>query len=231
MNLANVISLDSAQNVKQKIWRHSLCLSLLTCVVFWLGLYFLEAGFSLANFSQALAGTAAVLIGASFALSGFCYYWDFLDTKIIYRKYLGLVGFWYALAYSISLLLVYPDRYFFGFFKNFLSADFILGLSSMAIFTFMALISTDKIMIKMGPHIWRQFMRLGYLAWFLLVLRAWFLEKDLWIDWLLARQGWPSPRLVLSFFVIAVILFRISIEFSKVIRRNKIVINNKNIIL
>lgn len=181
--------------------------------------YFLDGSFTILTLSKALGGTAALLLAASFALSGFCYYWNFLDTKIGYRKYLGLMGYWFALLYSFSLFVVDPDRYFFGFFENFFSVDFMLGLTAMALFTFMALISNDAAMRAMGPHTWRRSMRVGYLAWFLLALRAYFIENALWVHWFLTLRGFPPPRMLLSALVVLVILFRISIEVSKYLRR------------
>lgn len=203
------------KHVKQRIWQHSL---IIVFVVFLLMIAFssiIDGRFGFLSISKALAGTSALAFGASFSLSGFCYWWDFLDTKIAYRKYLGLMGFWLALAYSFSLLIVDPDRYLFGFWKNLFTADISLGIISMLIFTFIALISRDKIMLKMGPQKWRYALRFGYLAWVLLALRAYLIEKDLWSIYLATFTGFPPPRLLLSLLVITVLVFRISIDVSK----------------
>lgn len=209
------------KNVKTIIWTNTFLFSFIIYIIF-IGLTsYLENGFNALVISKSLAGTSAILFGASFSLSGFCYYWDFLDKKICYRKYLGLAGFWFALAYSISLLIVDPQRYLFGFWDNFFSADILLGLASMVIFTFLAIISNDKAMMKLGPKNWRKLMRFGYLAWLLLVFRAWAIEKDLWMSWLNSLTSFPPPRLLLSIFVLAVILFRLSIEINKKIKTKK----------
>ena len=203
------------KHIKQKIWKDVFVITLLIYIVFCLFVYFIDGAISGTLFSKALAGTSAILFAASFSLSGFCYSWDSLDKKIGYRKYLGLMGFWTALAYSISLMLVDSQRYFYGFLDNALSADFILGIISMAIFTFMALISQDSIMKKMGPHNWRRALRLGYLAWLLLAIRAYVIEKELWAEYINTFDGFPPPRLLLTLLVIAVIIFRLSIVLAK----------------
>ncbi|MBT6690895.1 hypothetical protein HOB10_00995 [Candidatus Parcubacteria bacterium] len=210
------------QSIKQKIWTNSFVFSLIVFVLFILATALLEKPFSLLTINRAMAGTSAIMFAAAFSLSGFCYYWDFLDTKIAYRKYLGLLGFWYALAYSISLLIVDPERYLIGFTKNFFTADILLGLMSMTIFGFIAIISNDKIMLKMGPHRWRKTLRLGYLAWVLLALRAYLIEKNLWLEYFQSLEGFPPPRLLLSLLVVAVIIFRLSITFSKCFKFKKI---------
>lgn len=178
-----------------------------------------NSAFNLPAFSQALAGTAAVLIGLSFAMSGFVYYFDFLDTRLAYRKYLGLTGFWLALGYSLSLCLTNPDRYFFHFFEYANTADVRLGLLAMAIYTFMALISNNRAIKKLGPRTWRYCLRLGYLAYALLIIRAYIMEQDLWTGWWQSPQGsLPPPRLIITLFALAVILFRgsmIVVQFAR----------------
>jgi len=201
------------------MWGKTLELSLMIFIVFVAFTYILDGSLALLTFSKSLAGTAAILIGASFALSGFCYYFDFLDSKIGYRKYLGLMGFWFAFAYSISLLIVNPNRYLFGFFDNFFSLDYMLGLIAMAVFAFMAVISNAVAMKRLGPQNWRRAMRLGYGAWLLLAIRAYFLEGDVWFDWLQSFDSFPPSRLLLSIFVIAVLVFRLSVEVSKRIHK------------
>ena len=57
-----------------------------------------NSAFNLISFSQAVAGAAGILIGSSLALSGMGYFFDFLDSKVAYRKQLGLLGFWLALG-------------------------------------------------------------------------------------------------------------------------------------
>lgn len=203
------------QNVKKKIWIHSWLLALIIYILFTILVYYLDKSWSLLTFSKSLAGTAALMFGFSFSLSGFCYWWDFLDKKIAYRKQLGLVAYWLALAYSASLLIINPDIYLFGFWDNFWTYDILFGTTSMAIFTFLAIISTDKMMMKMGPKRWRYTLRLGYFAWLLLAFRAYFMEKEIWFEYLNTFQGFPPPRLLLSIYVIAIIVFRASIDVSK----------------
>jgi DMSO/TMAO reductase YedYZ heme-binding membrane subunit len=209
------------RSVQLKMWRHSWFLALVVFTFFLFYVNFEAGAWSLQIVSNAVAATAAMMIGSSFALSGFCYYWDFLDSKIGYRKYLGLVGFWLALVYSMMLLFVDPARYFFGFFENLASYDFVFGLTAMSILTLMAVISNTTAMKILGPKNWRRILRLGYLAYFLLVLRAYDLEKMIWFDWLERFDSLPPPRLVVAGVALGVILFRFSMIVAKVIRRHQ----------
>jgi len=154
------------------------------------------------------------MIGLSFALSGIGYYFDFLDKKIAYRKYFGLVGFWLALAYSVLLLFVDPEKYFYGFFDHLGSAEVLLGLGAMGILTAMALISNPWGIKKIGAKRWKGVLHLGYLAYGFLIIRAYILEHGAWGEWISDPNGLPPPRLVVSLFAVAVIVFRGSISIS-----------------
>ena len=51
--------------------------------------------------NKAVADTSVVLISLSMLFSSICYFWNFADTKIVYRKHLGLVGFAYAVVHLL----------------------------------------------------------------------------------------------------------------------------------
>ncbi|PIR16846.1 MAG: hypothetical protein COV48_09305, partial [Elusimicrobia bacterium CG11_big_fil_rev_8_21_14_0_20_64_6] len=108
--------------------------------------------YSLESLATAVFGTADVMLGMSFAMSGLAYYFDFLDHRVAYRKYMGLTGYFLALLYSAMLVRLYPETYFYGFFDNLLTPDFIFGGLAMLIFTGMAIISNNTMMLKLGPH-------------------------------------------------------------------------------
>ena len=199
------------------MWTHSWLLTLGISSIFLVYVYFLDGSLStLLSWSKVTAGTSAVVLGIAFSLGSIGYYFDFLDKQVLYRKYLGLVGFWLALFYSIMLLFVNPNRYFFGFFDNLFSADFIFGLSAMTILTMMALISNVPMMKWLGPERWRSLLSLGYVAYALLVIRAVFIEWDMWVHWWQTPESGLAPaRLVISLFAVLVLLLRISVPFHK----------------
>ncbi len=213
----------AAPSFTGKIWKNSLWVSLLTFLFFFCYVLALDGNFSLASFSKMVAGTSGFLLAYSFSLSTLGYYFNFLDSKVIYRKYLGLMGYFFALGYSIMLLFVDPNRYFYGFFENFWSADFLLGLAAMAILTVMALISNNSALKLLGPKRWRSILRLGYLAFFLLVIRGIILEGDQWLAWLVSGTGLPPVRLLLSVVAIFVIFTHYSLFFTEWQKKKKTV--------
>lgn len=180
-------------------------------------LYF--QNFAITAWSEAIGGTAALMIGISYAMSGMGYYFDFLDTKVGYRKFYGLVGLLAAFIYAYTLLFVNPGRYFSGFIYNLGTADFILGILAMAILVFMVIISTPQGIKAIGAKNWRLGLRTGYLSAALFTLRAVMVFQNEWTAWL--RHGhWylPPIMLIATVFTILVILFRGSIFISQHIR-------------
>lgn len=210
-----MVNEQSTISLEMRLWRNTGFVAALTFLFFVGYVALLDKTFTLAAWSKCVAGTSGLLLAYSFSLSTLGYYFDFLDSKVIYRKYLGLAGYFFALLYCFMLLVINPDRYLFGFFDNLWSADFIFGLSAMAIFTIMAVISNNRLMRILGPIRWRKILRLGYLAFFLLVLRAIVLEGDMWHTWLISGSGLPPVRLFLSFVALFVIFFRLSVVFSE----------------
>lgn len=195
-------------HLHRHLWRNSWLVGGVIFILSWLYQLATGAAVNWYSLSKALAGTGAVLIAASFALSGFCYYFDFLDTKLGYRKYLGLIGFYFSLGYAVSLVILYPELYGWGLFSRLNQAEVILGLAAMVILTGMAIISNPKIMLKMGVSVWRHCLRLGYLAMLLLVIRAYLLESEWWWSWLQQPDGLPPGRLLLSVIDLGVIGLR-----------------------
>lgn len=193
-----------------KMWIQSSLLALFLVTLFLIYIFIQTKSFTLLTISMAVAATAAVMIGLSFSLSGFCYYFNFLDTKIGYRKYLGLVGYWLALTYSCMLLIIDPDRYLYGFFDNLLSIDFSFGLTAISILTFMAIISNNWAMKRLGVTKWRYGLRLGYLAYLLLISRAAILEHEIWLNWINNPVTLPPVRLIIVVFALFVLLLRLS---------------------
>lgn len=217
-------AIDPKKAMTRKLWLHSILIAFGASGFYYLYVILLDGPFTLTSFAKVMAGTANFLFAASLSLSSFGYFFDFLDSKIVYRKYLGLLGYFAALTYALLLPVLRPDRYWYGIAENFWSSDILLGLSSMAVFTGMAFISNDRAMLIIGPGRWRNLLRSGYLAFFLLVIRAAMNESnpigadprpEFWWHYLQTFETLPPPRLLFSIIGTSVVLFRLSVEFDK----------------
>lgn len=202
--------------LERKLWRHVFWLT--TWLLLFFALYNLVVfdGFSVRWFSQTLIGTSGMLFCLSLGLSSLNFYFPLhFGSKVIYRRYLGLMGFYVSLV-DLGLLLTLEHQYYvFGFAENLFTPDLLLGGTAMAIFTLMALISNDEAIAVLGPKHWRNLLRLGYLALLLLVARAFVIEGTGWNLWLLDPQGLPPVRLVISLIALTVLFARLSLVFHR----------------
>ncbi len=177
--------------------------------------------------NKASANTAMILIGLSFALSGLCYFWDFIDTKIVYRKYLGLAGFAFGLAHAVMSLVYYlilkPRGYEssplyvldhvwdYGAFVISNLYAFALAVVALLIFAMMTAISNQYAIHELGGVWWRRLLRFGYVAYILATLH--FLIKNV-PEWL-AMFATPEPELPpLNFMIFLLVLVVIGLRLA-----------------
>lgn len=162
------------------------------------------------NVNQAAANTSVFLIGFSFLLSSLCYFFDFLDTKIIYRKHLGIIGFAYGLAHVFFVVIVLQNMFPLNEWLTERLLTFSLGLVAVILFTFMTIISNQYVITHIGGKTWRTSLRWsGYIAlvfvWFHAVIVTW----PRWSGWLVKPQGWAPLGLIAAAFSVVVILARV----------------------
>lgn len=175
----------------------------------------LERGaFTLGVVNKASAHTAFILIGISFALSSICYFWNFLDSKIVYRKDIGLSGFAFAMAHGIISFWFLPNR--FPFPEYYLASEnilsFIFAVSALLIYAVMAAISNHFATHILGGVLWRYLLRLGYVAYVYTILHFALQEYEEWIGWFAHRETViPPSSFFLFLFGMLIILLRISL--------------------
>jgi DMSO/TMAO reductase YedYZ heme-binding membrane subunit len=165
--------------------------------------------------NKSIADTAIILIGLSMLLSGICYFWNFFDTKIVYRKQLGLVGFGFGLVHiglSFSALtsLLSAATWTKGIPWNWLT-----GVLATLIFIIMTISSNQYSAAHLGGKTWRMILRTGYLAVALILVHVVLLKSSRWLTWYQAgMKTWPSLSLIVTGFMVIVILMRLALWWS-----------------
>lgn len=157
----------------------------------------------------AIAGTGGFVIGISFGLAPAVRYLHFSARWLKYRREIGIVGYGYALAYSLALIFITPSLYLDDFPMRLLTIPSALGIFAMIVLTIMTLLSNNAARSYIGFTYWKRVMRLGYVAYAALVVRAGILEGHDWLVWLANLDGLPPPRFVLSIFASIVMLARL----------------------
>lgn len=161
------------------------------------------------------ASTASLLFATALSLGSISHFTDWQNMKLGYQKQIGVLAFWYSCFYCITLLVLYPEVYRYGFFSNFFSADILLGSMAMVIFTAMVLINSKVVSPHIPGEIILFVLGLGYVGYALLVIRAIFIELPIWFVWFETFSGPPPGRLVLSVIAFGVLILRLAVAVDK----------------
>src|SRR3990167_10965266 len=140
-----------------RLWSDIILYSLILFIVV-SSYYFIQRGsYDFGIFNQVLSNVGMLLIGLSFALSGICYFWNFADHYIIYRKQLVVVGFAYVILHGLISLFFIPENapILFYYLEKETILAFISAFIAISIYTMMVIVSTDSMIHKLGGHTWR----------------------------------------------------------------------------
>ncbi len=170
--------------------------------------------------NQAFANAGMVMIGLSFALSGLCYFWDFVDTKIIYRKHLGLVGFWLIMIHGV-ITLALPNFPLAAFFSSENIVAFLAAVGATLILVMMALISNQVAVRELGGKRWRALLRLGYLAYVFGIVHMAIKKYPVWSDWAAAGAASNMPPISLLVVLFAFVVIGLRLALWSSIRQSK----------
>lgn len=169
------------------------------------GVPFLQA------FSFALASSASFMFALSLSASSFSYYIGWPNMKDGYQKQIGVMAYWLALVYTLTLPYLYPELYWYGLKDNLFTPDVILGTTAMVIFTAMTAINSKFMSQFVTWDTIKFVLSLGFVAYAMLIMRAVFIEWPLYEEWFRTLDGFPPGRLVLSVVGMGVLFLRLSI--------------------
>lgn len=208
-----VILARTAEMSGRSMWTRSITFSLvvlLACTAY----IFIQAGWGgITTLNRAVASAAMILIGMSFIASGVCYFWDFADKHIIYRKYWGLMGFWFVCVHGLISL---AQRSFdFGYFllpQNIVA--FMSALIAFAILVMMALISNMFAVRELGGKRWRALLRLGYIAYVFSIIHMTMKAYPQWVAMDISGNPIPPISIPIAVFGIIVILMRLALAIA-----------------
>ncbi len=200
---------------ERRLLIHSHILAVITFVIAALALFLQKGTFSLRLVNQSTAWTAVFLIGLSFAMSGICYFWNFADRKIVYRKHIGIVGFFYGLAHFVLTLYLLSKRA--NLLDYFTSPEhfwpFFFAATALLYFGFMYGISNQYAAHELGGKHWRMALRFGYVAFIFAMLHFGILG---WNAGTLFTFSLNTVFFVFSLLVILMrIILQIHIQLSK----------------
>lgn len=209
---------------KKHLWVKTILLSIGIFIIGSLYLYLRRGEFDLHIANKVFAITSLFLVGFSLSLSGLAYFWNFVDTKIIYRKHLGVIGLAYALLHALATFLLLRDHFpWTEWYSNEL-VSVLLGLSALIIFIGLVAISNKYSIMELGGATWRKLLRYGGYSGFILVIFHFILLKYKgWGRWFDSYDPWMPPlSLIAIIFVSLVLLLRLVLAIVLVKKESQI---------
>lgn len=198
------------------LWIRTIILSIFVFISGSLYLFIRRGNYDLYVANKVFATTALILIGLSFALSGICYFWNFADSKIVYRKDLGLSGFAFAIVHIIISIFFLPNRFPYPQWMNEHWISALFGTVALIIFSIMAAISNNFAMQRLGVKQWKLILRTGYVAYTAVIVHFAVLKYTEWIKWFTTFQPLLPPLSLFAFvFSVGVIVLRISMFIDR----------------
>lgn len=160
--------------------------------------------------NKSAADASTILIGLSMLLTSLCYFFNFMDSKIIYRKYLGLIGFAFGVVHIGLSFSTLTSLFNVEVWQKGAMWPALTGLLATIIFTIMTLISNKLSMTVLGTKLWRNILRTGYLAMIFVWLHVVLLKSARWVTWYNGgMKTLPSMSLMVTVFITIVILMRV----------------------
>jgi len=193
----------------------SFLLALGVCTLFGLYLFLRRGYFNLYILNKVFASTSLVLLGIVLLMGPISRFYNLFDKWLIYRREIGLMAFFLALAHSV---ISYSGR---------ISQSLLLGAISLVILTVLFLVSFKFAESKINRKFWILLqswgLRIGALLafWHLVALKY-----PGWIKWLegegtkgLFRPSFPPASLLAGLFIGFVAVARLSEIFEIKIAR------------
>lgn len=168
--------------------------------------------------NKIFAGVSAVLFGVVLLIGPLSRIFSFPDRYVQYRKELGIVAFFLAFIHGIVSLFFLPAKFPLSLYFLKLNWPFIFGLAAIIIMAAIFFISNDRVMVKMGREKWWRYQYWGArIAFSLVFLHVFIMKWGGWIKWYqvgggngLARPEWPGAGLLIGWFMLFVVLFRLA---------------------
>ncbi len=164
--------------------------------------------------NKAIALAAVILIALSYDFGPFARVWPRVFVpELATRKFFGLLGFGFAAAHVLMSLLLFNPTYYPKFFTEVgelnLTGELsmLFGIVAFLIFSAVAITSLPSVEKSIEKRNWQALQRLGYLAFFLVMVHVLVMGLEGWLK----PAGWPGGLLPISLvaFIIIALTFLI----------------------
>ena len=181
-------------------------------------LFYRRGYYDLYIINKVFANIATVLFGIVLLIGPGSRLFSFPDRYVQYRKELGIVAFFLALAHGIVSFFFLPSKFSI---QQFLGAGwypFIFGLTATVALVAIFFISNDRAANAIGREKWWRLQFWGMRIVFALIfLHVFIMKWGGWIKWYkieggkdLAHPEWPGAGLLVAWFMVFVVFARLA---------------------
>ncbi len=174
--------------------------------------------------NKAIALAAVVFIALSYDFGPLARFWPKVFVpELSTRKFFGLLGFGLAAVHSIVSLLLFNSAYYPRFFaqagKLNLTGELsmLFGVIAFSIFSIIAVTSIPSVEKSIDSKRWQALQRLGYFAFFLVMLHVFVMGLEGWLK----PSGWPGGLLPISLIAFIVIAFSLLARITVILLPKK----------
>jgi hypothetical protein len=209
-----------------RMWLKTIVFALI-CAVIWGSYIGIERGFNIYLVNRLFATMAIFLIICSLSLASLAYFTKRFSKLLGYRMYLGVGGFFFGLFHGLLSLsfyiLIEAEQPAYNFEQQWNvfgvlipnQIAFLLGLSGLIIFAFMAIISMRRFILKLGGLLWRELLRkLGFIALTIILIHFFIKDFNKWVEPASWGHGLPPSNLYLFILGLFVLLLRLALAIS-----------------
>ncbi len=208
----------------QKRWAKAIIISLLIFALLIIYLYVRRGGFNIYDANKAFASIAVILAGLTLLIGPVSRKITSVAKYMTIRRQLGLSAFIYAVLHIVASLYL-QERFPFPqwYLEEWLPV--IMGLIAILVWGYLAFLSRDTKIQKMGGLQWIKHLSSGaQIAFVAVFLHLVIMRHEGWISYLsghpqqtgsVANPSYPQSSLFIFLFMLLVILYRIFIYFKR----------------
>lgn len=205
------------------LWKQSILWGIYALVCSMAYAYMRTFTFSLSTLNSAITSSGMFLINLSFAVSGTSYFWNIGKQYLGYRKPLGVVGFGIVLFHIVISTYMYSDNFSTLSFFTANPVPFIFSLHAVAILIMMVAVSNFGVPSRVGGTVWRQLLRIGYIAILFIIIHATYLSSPAWGIWIKTFKPILPPLSLITVLISwATIFLRIGLWISLINKQSHV---------
>lgn len=199
-------------------WVKTIRIVLFVFLLFSVYLYLRRGYYNLYIINKVFGSTAVILSGFTLLIKPLSRKIEKLNQYVNIRRHLGLSALFMAMVHMIIPAILLPEKFPLSWYQNEIT-PVIFGVLAILIWIYLAYISSNEKIRKMGLDVWRKHQSfLGKAAFLAILLHLVVMKYQGWINWWngkvkvspeLANPSYPPASTFVLIFMLVVILCRI----------------------